>query len=78
VISSGKHRDASKRHDNQRPRVTRVVAHVAIPSPPNCREKSLFARRCGELAVLSDSILRGARFISSKFSTIRRQTDLAR
>jgi hypothetical protein len=49
-----------------------------IPSPPNRREKSLFARRCGDLAVLSDSILGGARFISSKFSTICRQAYPAR
>jgi hypothetical protein len=34
--------------------------------------------RCGELAVLSDSILCGARFICSKLSTICRQTGLAR
>jgi len=38
--------------------------------PPNCRAKFHFARRCGELAILSDSILRGARIICSKFSTI--------
>jgi hypothetical protein len=49
-----------------------------IRSPPNCREKFHFACCCGELAILSDSILQGARFICSKFSTICRQIGLAR
>jgi hypothetical protein len=46
--------------------------------PPNCREKFHFGCHCGELAVLSNSILRGPRIICSKFGTICRQIGLAR